>query len=194
MTICCRGCISGFPGDPETVSLPPHGGIAAAMTRGDISVAGVGRRICSWCCTKIATQAQPSQTTPAGDSTSVEGCQRCIAPFPGHHGSARPWLSRRRSPTASIFAEGDVRGADSASLKGMIRSVNARTDGHHAVVAPRLSKRSSVVFETSVLGAIWCWRGSLPTATPKVHDVFHRLRIAVVRGRIVGAEIERVCC
>lgn len=149
-------------------------GIAAAMTRGDISVAGVDPAHLQLVLHKLhdagATVTQTDASFRVTQYERPKAVNVATLPFPGFPTDLQPMAIALASIAdgTSMITE-NVFEARFRFVEEMIRlGADARTDGHHAVVRGLRSCRAlRCGVRTSVPGPAWCWRGSLPTATPR---------------------------
>ena len=177
-------------------------GIAAAMTRGDISVMGVDPAHLQVVLHKLHDAG--ATVTQADDSFRVTQYERPKAvnvatlPFPGFPTDLQPMAIALASIAdgTSMITE-NVFEARFRFVEEMIRlGADARTDGHHAVVRglPQLS--SAPVWCSDIrAGAGLVLAGLVADGDTEVHDVFHIDRgypLFVENLAILGAEIERV--
>ncbi|MFE3293130.1 UDP-N-acetylglucosamine 1-carboxyvinyltransferase [Rhodococcus sp. NPDC059234] len=155
-------------------------GIAAAMTRGDVTVRGVNPKHLTLVLDKL--RAAGSQVTTQADGFRVVQSSRPVAvnfatlPFPGFPTDLQPMaigLAAVADGTSMITE--NVFEARFRFVEEMIRlGADARTDGHHAVVRgiPRLS--SAPVWSSDIrAGAGLVLAGLVADGTTEVHDVFH---------------------
>ncbi|BBX54725.1 UDP-N-acetylglucosamine 1-carboxyvinyltransferase [Mycobacterium shottsii] len=177
-------------------------GIAAAMTRGDITVTGIDPSHLQLVLHKLYdTGATVTQTD---DSFRIVQYERPKAvnvatlPFPGFPTDLQPMAIALASIAygTSMITE-NVFEARFRFVEEMIRlGADARTDGHHAVVRglPQLS--SAPVWCSDIrAGAGLVLAGLVADGETEVHDVFHIDRgypLFVDYLGILGAEIERV--
>jgi UDP-N-acetylglucosamine 1-carboxyvinyltransferase len=177
-------------------------GIAAAMTRGDISVTGVDPAHLQVVLHKLHdTGATVTQTDHSFRVTQYErpkAVNVATLPFPGFPTDLQPMAIALASIAdgTSMITE-NVFEARFRFVEEMIRlGADARTDGHHAVVRglPQLS--SAPVWCSDIrAGAGLVLAGLVADGDTEVHDVFHIDRgypLFVENLAILGAEIERV--
>jgi UDP-N-acetylglucosamine 1-carboxyvinyltransferase len=177
-------------------------GIAAAMTRGDISVTGVDPAHLQVVLHKLHDAG--ATVTQTDDSFRVTQYERPKAgnvatlPFPGFPTDLQPMAIALASIAdgTSMITE-NVFEARFRFVEEMIRlGADARTDGHHAVLRglPQLS--SAPVWCSDIrAGAGLVLAGLVADGDTEVHDVFHIDRgypLFVENLAILGAEIERV--
>ncbi|GAA4475248.1 UDP-N-acetylglucosamine 1-carboxyvinyltransferase [Rhodococcus olei] len=155
-------------------------GIAAAMTRGDVTVRGINPKHLALVLDKL--RAAGSQVTTEADGFRVvqDGRPRAVnfatLPFPGFPTDLQPMaigLAAVADGTSMITE--NVFEARFRFVEEMIRlGADARTDGHHAVVRgiPRLS--SAPVWSSDIrAGAGLVLAGLVADGTTEVHDVYH---------------------
>jgi UDP-N-acetylglucosamine 1-carboxyvinyltransferase len=177
-------------------------GIAAAMTRGDISVTGVDPQHLQLVLHKLHDAG--ATVTQSDDGFRVVQYERPKAvnvatlPFPGFPTDLQPMAIGLASIAdgTSMITE-NVFEARFRFVEEMIRlGADARTDGHHAVVRgiPQLS--SAPVWSSDIrAGAGLVLAGLVADGATEVHDVFHIDRgypLFVENLVALGAEIERV--
>ncbi|MBB3606987.1 UDP-N-acetylglucosamine 1-carboxyvinyltransferase [Mycolicibacterium sp. BK556] len=177
-------------------------GIAAAMTRGDISVTGVDPAHLQLVLHKLHDAG--ATVTQHDDGFRVVQYERPKAgnvatlPFPGFPTDLQPMAIALASVAdgTSMITE-NVFEARFRFVEEMIRlGADARTDGHHAVVRglPQLS--SAPVWCSDIrAGAGLVLAGLVADGETEVHDVFHIDRgypLFVENLARLGAEIERV--
>jgi UDP-N-acetylglucosamine 1-carboxyvinyltransferase len=177
-------------------------GIAAAMTRGDITVTGVDPGHLQVVLHKLHDVG--ATVTQTDDSFRVTQYERPKAvnvstlPFPGFPTDLQPMAIGLASIAdgTSMITE-NVFEARFRFVEEMIRlGADARTDGHHAVVRglPQLS--SAPVWSSDIrAGAGLVLAGLVADGDTEVHDVFHIDRgypLFVENLVSLGAEIERV--
>jgi len=177
-------------------------GIAAAMTRGDISVTGVDPSHLQLVLHKLhdvgATVTQSDNGFRVVQYERPKAVNVATLPFPGFPTDLQPMaiaLAAIADGTSMITE--NVFEARFRFVEEMIRlGADARTDGHHAVVRgiPQLS--SAPVWSSDIrAGAGLVLAGLVADGETEVHDVFH-----IDRGypnfvedlQVLGAEIERV--
>jgi UDP-N-acetylglucosamine 1-carboxyvinyltransferase len=177
-------------------------GIAAAMTRGDISVTGVDPSHLQLVLHKLhdagATVTQHDNGFRVVQYERPKACNVATLPFPGFPTDLQPMaiaLAAIADGTSMITE--NVFEARFRFVEEMIRlGADARTDGHHAVVRgiPQLS--SAPVWSSDIrAGAGLVLAGLVADGETEVHDVFHidrgyPLFVEDLQG--LGAEIERV--
>lgn len=177
-------------------------GIAAAITRGDISVTGVDPAHLQLVLHKLHDAG--ATVTQHDDGFRVVQYERPKAgnvatlPFPGFPTDLQPMAIALASIAdgTSMITE-NVFEARFRFVEEMIRlGADARTDGHHAVVRgiPQLS--SAPVWSSDIrAGAGLVLAGLVADGETEVHDVFHIDRgypLFVENLVSLGAEIERV--
>lgn len=177
-------------------------GIAAAMTRGDISVTGVDPSHLQLVLHKLhdvgATVTQHANGFRVAQYERPKACNVATLPFPGFPTDLQPMaIAMAAIADGTSMITENVFEARFRFVEEMIRlGADARTDGHHAVVrgVPQLS--SAPVWCSDIrAGAGLVLAGLVADGETEVHDVFH-----IDRGypRFVedlvslGAEIERV--
>ena len=177
-------------------------GIAAAMTRGDISVTGVDPAHLQVVLHKLhdagATVTQTDSSFRVTQYDRPKAVNVATLPFPGFPTDLQPMAIALASIAdgTSMITE-NVFEARFRFVEEMIRlGADARTDGHHAVVRglPQLS--SAPVWCSDIrAGAGLVLAGLVADGDTEVHDVFHIDRgypLFVENLAILGAEIERV--
>lgn len=177
-------------------------GIAAAMTRGDISVTGVDPAHLQVVLHKLhdagATVTQTESSFRVAQYERPKAVNVATLPFPGFPTDLQPMAIALASIAdgTSMITE-NVFEARFRFVEEMIRlGADARTDGHHAVVRglPQLS--SAPVWCSDIrAGAGLVLAGLVADGDTDVHDVFHIDRgypLFVENLAILGAEIERV--
>jgi len=177
-------------------------GIAAAMTRGDISVTGVDPAHLQLVLHKLhdtgATVTQSDNGFRVVQYERPKACNVATLPFPGFPTDLQPMAIALASIAegTSMITE-NVFEARFRFVEEMIRlGADARTDGHHAVVRgiPQLS--SAPVWSSDIrAGAGLVLAGLVADGETEVHDVFHIDRgypMFVEDLSSLGAEIERV--
>ncbi|MCV7243240.1 UDP-N-acetylglucosamine 1-carboxyvinyltransferase [Mycobacterium mantenii] len=177
-------------------------GIAAAITRGDITVTGIDPGHLQVVLHKLHDAG--ATVTQTDDSFRVTQYERPKAvnvatlPYPGFPTDLQPMAIALASIAdgTSMITE-NVFEARFRFVEEMIRlGADARTDGHHAVVRglPQLS--SAPVWCSDIrAGAGLVLAGLVADGDTEVHDVFHIDRgypLFVENLTILGAEIERV--
>jgi UDP-N-acetylglucosamine 1-carboxyvinyltransferase len=177
-------------------------GIAAAMTRGDISVTGVDPAHLQVVLHKLhdagATVTQHDNGFRVVQYERPKAVNVATLPFPGFPTDLQPMAIGLASIAdgTSMVTE-NVFEARFRFVEEMIRlGADARTDGHHAVVRglPQLS--SAPVWASDIrAGAGLVLAGLVADGDTEVHDVFHIDRgypLFVENLISLGAEIERV--
>lgn len=177
-------------------------GIAAAMTRGDISVTGVDPAHLQLVLHKLhdvgATVTQSDDGFRVVQYERPKAVNIATLPFPGFPTDLQPMAIAMASIAdgTSMITE-NVFEARFRFVEEMIRlGADARTDGHHAVVRgiPQLS--SAPVWSSDIrAGAGLVLAGLVADGETEVHDVFHIDRgypLFVENLASLGAEIERV--
>ncbi len=177
-------------------------GIAAAMTRGDISVTGVDPQHLQLVLHKLhdagATVTQTDDGFRVVQYERPKAINVATLPFPGFPTDLQPMAIALASIAdgTSMITE-NVFEARFRFVEEMIRlGADARTDGHHAVVRglPQLS--SAPVWSSDIrAGAGLVLAGLVADGDTEVHDVFHIDRgypLFVENLVSLGAEIERV--
>jgi len=177
-------------------------GIAAAMTRGDVSVTGVDPAHLQLVLHKLhdagATVTQHDNGFRVVQYDRPRAGNVSTLPFPGFPTDLQPMAIAMASIAdgTSMITE-NVFEARFRFVEEMIRlGADARTDGHHAVVRgiPQLS--SAPVWCSDIrAGAGLVLAGLVADGETEVHDVFHidrgyPLFVEILQG--LGAEIERV--
>jgi UDP-N-acetylglucosamine 1-carboxyvinyltransferase len=177
-------------------------GIAAAITRGDITVTGVDPSHLQVVLHKLhdagATVTQTDSSFRVVQYERPKAVNVATLPFPGFPTDLQPMAIALASIAdgTSMITE-NVFEARFRFVEEMIRlGADARTDGHHAVVRglPQLS--SAPVWCSDIrAGAGLVLAGLVADGDTEVHDVFHIDRgypLFVENLGILGAEIERV--
>jgi UDP-N-acetylglucosamine 1-carboxyvinyltransferase len=177
-------------------------GIAAAMTRGDISVTGADPAHLQLVLHKLhdagATVTQTDTSFRVTQYERPKAVNIATLPFPGFPTDLQPMAIALASIAdgTSMITE-NVFEARFRFVEEMIRlGADARTDGHHAVVRglPQLS--SAPVWCSDIrAGAGLVLAGLVADGDTEVHDVFHIDRgypLFVENLAFLGAEIERV--
>ena len=177
-------------------------GIAAAMTRGDVTVRGVDPDHLALVLNKLADAG--AKVDRYDDGFRVRQEARPVAinvstlPYPGFPTDLQPMMIALAAVAdgMSVVTE-NVFEARFRFVEEMIRlGADARTDGHHAVVRgiPQLS--SAPVWSSDIrAGAGLVLAGLVADGETEVHDVFHIDRgypLFVENLVSLGAEIERV--
>src|ERR1700729_773053 len=176
-------------------------GIAAAMTRGDITVTGVDPAHLQVVLHKLhdagATVTQTDSSFRVTQYERPKAVNMATLPFPGFPTDLQPMAIALASIAdgTSMITE-NVFEARFRFVEEMIRlGADARTDGHHAVVRglPQLS--SAPVWSSDIrAGAGLVLAGLVADGDTEVHDVFHIDRgypLFVENLAFLGAEIER---
>ena len=177
-------------------------GIAAAMTRGDVTVNGVDPAHLQLVLHKLhdvgATVTQHDDGFRVVQYERPKAVNVATLPFPGFPTDLQPMAIAMASIAdgTSMITE-NVFEARFRFVEEMIRlGADARTDGHHAVVRgiPQLS--SAPVWSSDIrAGAGLVLAGLVADGETEVHDVFHIDRgypTFVEDLQSLGAEIERV--
>lgn len=177
-------------------------GIAAAMTRGDVTVSGVNPKHLTLVLQKLRSAGAEVTLLPDGFRVVQEDRPVAVPfatlPFPGFPTDLQPMAIGLASVAdgTSMITE-NVFEARFRFVEEMIRlGADARTDGHHAVVrgVPRLS--SAPVWSSDIrAGAGLVLAGLVADGVTEVHDVFHIDRgypKFVEQMQDLGGEIERV--
>jgi UDP-N-acetylglucosamine 1-carboxyvinyltransferase len=177
-------------------------GIAAAMTRGDITVTGVDPAHLQVVLHKLhdagATVTQTDTSFRVTHYERPKAVNVATLPYPGFPTDLQPMAIALASIAdgTSMITE-NVFEARFRFVEEMIRlGADARTDGHHAVLRglPQLS--SAPVWCSDIrAGAGLVLAGLVADGDTEVHDVFHIDRgypLFVENLAILGAEIERV--
>ncbi|MCX2714966.1 UDP-N-acetylglucosamine 1-carboxyvinyltransferase [Mycolicibacterium cosmeticum] len=177
-------------------------GIAAAMTRGDISVTGVDPAHLQLVLHKLhdagATVTQHDNGFRVVQYERPKAVNVATLPFPGFPTDLQPMAIGLAcvADGTSMITE-NVFEARFRFVEEMIRlGADARTDGHHAVVRglPQLS--SAPVWASDIrAGAGLVLAGLVADGDTEVHDVYHIDRgypLFVENLASLGAEIERV--
>jgi len=177
-------------------------GIAAAMTRGDISVTGVDPSHLQLVLHKLhdvgATVTQSDDGFRVVQYERPKACNVATLPFPGFPTDLQPMaIAMAAIADGTSMITENVFEARFRFVEEMIRlGADARTDGHHAVVrgVPQLS--SAPVWCSDIrAGAGLVLAGLVADGETEVHDVFHIDRgypTFVEDLASLGAEIERV--
>ena len=177
-------------------------GLAAAMTRGDISVTGIDPAHLAVVLHKLhdtgATVTQRDDGFRVVQYERPKAVNVATLPFPGFPTDLQPMaiaLAAIADGTSMITE--NVFEARFRFVEEMVRlGADARTDGHHAVVRgiPQLS--SAPVWASDIrAGAGLVLAGLVADGETEVHDVFHIDRgypLFVEDLLSLGAEIERV--
>ena len=177
-------------------------GIAAAMTRGDISVTGVDPAHLQLVLHKLhdagATVTQHDNGFRVVQYERPKAANVSTLPFPGFPTDLQPMAIAMASIAdgTSMITE-NVFEARFRFVEEMIRlGADARTDGHHAVVRGIRQLSSAPVWSSDIrAGAGLVLAGLVADGETEVHDVFHidrgyPLFVEILQG--LGAEIERV--
>ncbi|MFZ1162030.1 UDP-N-acetylglucosamine 1-carboxyvinyltransferase [Mycobacterium sp.] len=177
-------------------------GIAAAMTRGDVTVTGIDPAHLQVVLHKLHDAG--ATVTQTDDSFRITQYERPKAvnvatlPFPGFPTDLQPMaIAMAAIADGTSMITENVFEARFRFVEEMIRlGADARTDGHHAVVRglPQLS--SAPVWSSDIrAGAGLVLAGLVADGDTEVHDVFHIDRgypLFVENMASLGAEIERV--
>ena len=177
-------------------------GIAAAMTRGDISVTGVDPAHLQLVLHKLhdagATVTQHDNGFRVVQYERPKAANVSTLPFPGFPTDLQPMAIAMASIAdgTSMITE-NVFEARFRFVEEMIRlGADARTDGHHAVVRGIRQLSSAPVWSSDIrAGAGLVLAGLVADGETEVHDVFHIDRgypLFVEILQSLGAEIERV--
>lgn len=177
-------------------------GIAAAMTRGDISVTGVDPQHLQLVLHKLhdagATVTQHDNGFRVVQYERPKAVNVATLPFPGFPTDLQPMAIGLASIAdgTSMITE-NVFEARFRFVEEMIRlGADARTDGHHAVVRGIAQLSSAPVWSSDIrAGAGLVLAGLVADGDTEVHDVFHIDRgypLFVENLKSLGAEIERV--
>ena len=177
-------------------------GIAAAMTRGDVSVVGVDPSHLQLVLHKLhdvgATVTQHDNGFRVVQYDRPKACNVATLPFPGFPTDLQPMAIAMASIAdgTSMITE-NVFEARFRFVEEMIRlGADARTDGHHAVVRGVAQLSSAPVWCSDMrAGAGLVLAGLVADGETEVHDVFHidRGYPTFVEDLVsLGAEIERV--
>ena len=177
-------------------------GIAAAMTRGDISVTCVDPAHLQVVLHKLhdagATVTQTDNSFRVTQYERPKAVNVATLPFPGFPTDLQPMAIALASIAdgTSMITE-NVFEARFRFVEEMIRlGADARTDGHHAVVRGLSQLSSAPVWCSDIrAGAGLVLAGLVADGDTEVHDVFHIDRgypLFVENLAILGAEIERV--
>ena len=177
-------------------------GIAAAMTRGDISVTGVDPAHLQLVLHKLhdagATVTQHDDGFRVVQYERPKACNISTLPVPGVPTDLQPMAIAMASIAdgTSMITE-NVFEARFRFVEERIRlGADARTDGHHAVVRGIAQLSSAPVWCSDIrAGAGLVLAGLVADGETEVHDVFHvdrgyPLFVEILQG--LGAEIERV--
>lgn len=177
-------------------------GIAAAMTRGDVTVRGVNPKHLSLVLDKLKQAG--SRVTFLPDGFRVVQDERPVAvnfatlPFPGFPTDLQPMAIGLAAVAygTSMITE-NVFEARFRFVEEMIRlGADARTDGHHAVVRGVARLSSAPVWSSDIrAGAGLVLAGLMADGVTEVHDVYHIDRgypRFVEQLQDLGGEIERV--
>jgi UDP-N-acetylglucosamine 1-carboxyvinyltransferase len=177
-------------------------GIAAAMTRGDISVTGVDPQHMQLVLHKLhdagATVTQHDNGFRVVQYERPKAVNVATLPFPGFPTDLQPMAIGLASIAdgTSMITE-NVFEARFRFVEEMIRlGADARTDGHHAVVRGIQQLSSAPVWSSDIrAGAGLVLAGLVADGDTEVHDVFHIDRgypLFVENLSSLGAEIERI--
>lgn len=177
-------------------------GIAAAMTRGDVTVTGVDPDHLRLVLDKL-TAAGATVTAGLDRFRVVQECRpRAVnfatLPYPGFPTDLQPMAIGLAAVAAgtSMITE-NVFEARFRFVEEMIRlGADARTDGHHAVVRGIAQLSSAPVWSSDIrAGAGLVLAGLCADGVTEVHDVFHIDRgypLFVEKLQQLGGGIERV--
>jgi UDP-N-acetylglucosamine 1-carboxyvinyltransferase len=177
-------------------------GIAAAMTRGDISVTGVDPQHLQVVLHKLhdtgATVTQDDNGFRIVQYERPKAINVATLPFPGFPTDLQPMAIGLAciADGTSMITE-NVFEARFRFVEEMIRlGADARTDGHHAVVRGMPQLSSAPVWASDIrAGAGLVLAGLVADGDTEVHDVFHIDRgypLFVENLVALGAEVERV--
>ncbi len=177
-------------------------GIAAAMTRGDITVTGIDPAHLQVVLHKLhdvgATVTQTDDSFRVTQYERPKAVNVATLPFPGFPTDLQPMAIALASIAdgTSMITE-NVFEARFRFVEEMIRlGADARTDGHHAVVRGLSQLSSAPVWCSDIrAGAGLVLAGLVADGDTEVHDVYHIDRgypLFVENLAILGAEIERV--
>jgi UDP-N-acetylglucosamine 1-carboxyvinyltransferase len=177
-------------------------GIAAAMTRGDISVTGVDPAHLQLVLHKLhdagATVTQHDDGFRVVQYDRPKAINVATLPFPGFPTDLQPMAIGLAciADGTSMITE-NVFEARFRFVEEMIRlGADARTDGHHAVVRGLPLLSSAPVWASDIrAGAGLVLAGLVADGDTEVHDVYHIDRgypLFVENLTSLGAEIERV--
>ena len=177
-------------------------GIAAAMTRGDISVTGVDPSHLQLVLHKLhdagATVTQHDDGFRVVQYDRPKAINVATLPFPGFPTDLQPMAIGLAciADGTSMITE-NVFEARFRFVEEMIRlGADARTDGHHAVVRGLPLLSSAPVWASDIrAGAGLVLAGLVADGDTEVHDVYHIDRgypLFVENLTSLGAEIERV--
>lgn len=177
-------------------------GIAAAMTRGDISVTGVDPQHLQLVLHKLhdagATVTQDDNGFRVVQYERPKAVNVATLPFPGFPTDLQPMAIGLASIAdgTSMITE-NVFEARFRFVEEMIRlGADARTDGHHAVIRGIRQLSSAPVWSSDIrAGAGLVLAGLVADGDTEVHDVFHIDRgypLFVENLTSLGAEIERI--
>lgn len=177
-------------------------GIAAAMTRGDVSVRGVNPRHLALVLTKLENAGAQIERYDDGFRVKMDGRPAAVntatLPFPGYPTDLQPMAIGLAtvSEGMSLITE-NVFEARFRFVEEMVRlGADARTDGHHAVVRGVEELSSAPVWSSDIrAGAGLVLAGLVADGITEVHDIEH-----IDRGyphfeenlRSLGGVIERV--
>lgn len=177
-------------------------GIAAAMTRGDVTVRGVDPNHLSLVLNKLRDAG--AQVDRFDDGFRVQQAERPVAvnvstlPFPGFPTDLQPMAIGLAavSEGMSVVTE-NVFEARFRFVEEMVRlGADARTDGHHAVIRGIEQLSSAPVWSSDIrAGAGLVLAGLVADGVTEVHDVEHIDRgypDFVENLRKLGGTIERV--
>jgi len=177
-------------------------GIAAVMTRGDVTVNGVNPHHLQLVLNKLVDTGARVETHPNGFRVSHDRRPTAVnvstLPFPGFPTDLQPmaigWASIAEG--MSVITE-NVFEARFRFVEEMVRlGADARTDGHHAVIRGIERLSSAPVWCSDIrAGAGLVLAGLVADGVTEVHDVEHIDRgypHFVENLRSLGGEIERV--
>ncbi|MFT4044357.1 MAG: UDP-N-acetylglucosamine 1-carboxyvinyltransferase [Gordonia sp. (in: high G+C Gram-positive bacteria)] len=177
-------------------------GIAAAMTRGDVTVHGVNPQHLRLVLNKLVDAGASVETSASGFRVRHEGRPAAVnvstLPFPGFPTDLQPMAIGLAaiSEGMSVITE-NVFEARFRFVEEMVRlGADARTDGHHAVIRGVERLSSAPVWSSDIrAGAGLVLAGLVADGVTEVHDVEHIDRgypDFVQNLRRLGGEIERV--
>ncbi|WP_305094622.1 UDP-N-acetylglucosamine 1-carboxyvinyltransferase [Prescottella sp. R16] len=155
-------------------------GIAAAMTRGDVTVRGVNPKHLTLVLDKLRTAGSRITLEPNGFRVEQDGRPQAVnfatLPYPGFPTDLQPMaigLAAVAEGTSMITE--NVFEARFRFVEEMIRlGADARTDGHHAVVRGVAELSSAPVWSSDIrAGAGLVLAGLVADGVTEVHDVFH---------------------
>ncbi|MDG3012849.1 UDP-N-acetylglucosamine 1-carboxyvinyltransferase [Rhodococcus sp. D2-41] len=177
-------------------------GIAASMTRGDVTVTGVDPDHLRLVLDKLSAAGATVTTELDGFRVVQESRPRAVnfatLPYPGFPTDLQPMAIGLAAVAAgtSMITE-NVFEARFRFVEEMIRlGADARTDGHHAVVRGIAQLSSAPVWSSDIrAGAGLVLAGLCADGVTEVHDVFHIDRgypLFVEKLQQLGGGIERV--